>query len=63
MTQCTYNKHVYGNQVLAHLDPSCGAYATKMMDAQNQSSVTAFVTVEENSMHTATLVKASPPQY
>ena len=38
-------------------------YATKMMDARNQSAVTAFVTVQENSMQTARQVQAFVSSY
>ena len=38
-------------------------YATKMMDARNQSAVTAFVTAQENSMQTARQVQAFVSSY
>ena len=42
---------------------SKGLYASKMMDAENQTSITVFVTIEENTMKTAQQVKAFVTAY
>ena len=42
---------------------AAGLYASKMMDFKNQTSITAFVTVEENTMKTAWQVKAFVTAY